>query len=137
MAEFRKVTESFWVAPQIDLAEVARAKAEGFTLIINNRPDGEAPDQPRASEIEAAARAAGIAYVFAPVTGRPGANDIAAVRAASGGAAKTLAFCRSGTRSIMTWALGQATADNRADLIRLGEAAGYDLSAVLGETNRP
>ncbi|HZC16035.1 MAG TPA: sulfur transferase domain-containing protein, partial [Caulobacteraceae bacterium] len=46
MAEFRKVTEGFSVAPQIDLEDLPRAAAQGFKLVINNRPDGEAPGQP-------------------------------------------------------------------------------------------
>jgi len=132
MTEFRCVTPAFWVAPQINIDDVARAKAEGFTLIINNRPDGEAPGQPSGAEIEAAARAAGLAYLSAPVVGMPGANQVAAVRDGVAGAAKTLAYCRSGTRSIMTWALGQASPENRTELARLGAEAGYDLSPVLG-----
>ena len=45
----------------------------------------------------------------------------------------TLAFCRSGTRSIISWSLGQlqAGARSREDLVQLGEAAGYDLSMAL------
>jgi uncharacterized protein (TIGR01244 family) len=132
MSDFRKVTQTFWVAPQIEVADVARAKALGFTLIINNRPDGEAPGQPTGAEIEAAARAAGIAYLAVPVMGPPGAGQIAAVHDAVAGAAKTLAYCRSGTRSIMTWALGQATPENRVELARAGAEAGYDLGPVLG-----
>jgi uncharacterized protein (TIGR01244 family) len=48
---------------------------------------------------------------------------------ANGG--KTLAFCRSGTRSICAWALGQASERGRDDLIRLGQDAGYDLAPIL------
>jgi uncharacterized protein (TIGR01244 family) len=45
-----------------------------------------------------------------------------------------LAFCRSGTRSITTWSIGQAMsgAMSRGELVSLGRAAGYDLSGVLG-----
>jgi len=132
MTEFRCVTPAFWVAPQIDVTDLVRAKAEGFTLIINNRPDGEAPGQPTGEEIAAAARAAGLAYLAAPVVGMPGPAQVAAVRSAMEGSTKTLAFCRSGTRSIVTWALGQANDDNRQELARLGVAAGYDLGPVLG-----
>lgn len=132
MTLFRRVTETFWVAPQIDLADLERAKAEGFTLVINNRPDGEAPGQACCAEIEAAARRLGLDYLAVPVFGGPGPQQVMAVRAAVAGSAKTLAFCRSGTRSIFTWALGQATAENREEIARLGAAAGYDLSPVLG-----
>jgi uncharacterized protein (TIGR01244 family) len=43
-----------------------------------------------------------------------------------------LAFCRSGTRSITAWALGEAASGrDRAELVRLAAAAGYDLGPVL------
>ena len=47
--------------------KVAEAAAQGVTLVVNNRPDGESPDEPQGAEIEAAARAAGLDYVAIPV----------------------------------------------------------------------
>jgi uncharacterized protein (TIGR01244 family) len=133
MTDFRKVTDDFFVSPQISVADVAEAKARGFALIINTRPDGEAPGQPTAEAIGEAARAAGLAYVFAPVVGRPAPDAVEAVRqAVEGASGPVLAFCRSGTRSICAWAMGQDGRMDHDDLIRLGEGAGYDLSAVLG-----
>ncbi len=132
MSDFRKVTDGFYVSPQISVDDVAQAKAQGFTLIINNRPDGESPGQPSADEIGEAARIAGLEYLFAPVVGRPGEGAIVAVRqAVDAHPGKTLAFCRSGTRSICAWAMGQTDHIDRDDLVRLGHAAGYDLSPVL------
>ncbi len=133
MTDFRTVTPTFAVSPQIALADVAVAAAQGFTLIINNRPDGEDPGQPTSAQVEAAVRAAGLDYLWAPVVGRPGPAQVAAVREAVAGArGKVLAYCRSGTRSICAWAIGQAGAVDRGQLLRLGQAAGYDLSPVLG-----
>ena len=57
---FRKLNEKISVSPQITLADVDTAKAEGVTLIVNNRPDGEDPSAPQSNDIEAAAKAAGI-----------------------------------------------------------------------------
>jgi uncharacterized protein (TIGR01244 family) len=134
MPDFRKVTETFSVAPQITVADLDAAAQQGFTLVINNRPDGEAPDQPPSARMAAAAEAAGLDYVHIPVLGGPTQDQVAAVRAAIAGAkGPVLAFCRSGTRSIVTWSLGQAEAGaDRADLIGRGREAGYDLSGVLG-----
>ena len=135
MTDFRHVTDDLSVAPQIGVADVAEAARQGFTTIINNRPDGEDPSQPPGAEIEAAAKAAGLAYVHIPVRGAPGPAEVEAVRqvvdAAEG---PVLAFCRSGTRSITTWSIGQAMsgAMSRGDLVSLGRQAGYDLSGVLG-----
>ena len=133
MTQFRKVTDRLEVSPQIT-AEEARAAAQGgVALIINNRPDGEQPGQPTNAEIEAAARAGGADYLYLPVVGRP-TPDQAKAQAAAVAAAKgpVLAFCRSGTRSITTWALGEAAAGHdKAELAKLAADAGYDLSAAL------
>ncbi len=135
MADIRKVTDDFSVAPQIGLEDVATAAAMGFVKLINNRPDGEAPGQPTSAQMEAAARAAGLDYVHIPFAGRPSPDQAEAVRAAAAAAnGPVLAFCRSGTRSITAWSLGQAQAGARPadELIALGAGAGYDLSGALG-----
>ena len=134
MSDFRPLSAGFSVAPQISIEDVAEAKAQGFAMIVNNRPDGEEPGQPTSAQIEAAAKAAGLAYVHVPVRGMPTAEQVdlvaAAVAAAEG---PTLLFCRSGTRSIITWSLGEvAQGGDRADLAAKGAAAGYDLSGVMG-----
>lgn len=134
MADIRTVTPDFAVAPQLAPEDMAEAEAHGFTLVINNRPDGEAPDQPPSAAMEAAAKAAGLDYVHIPVVGRPSEAQVEAVRTAIDAAeGPVLAFCRSGTRSIVTWALGEKARGGRAreDLIGLGQSAGYDLSGVL------
>jgi uncharacterized protein (TIGR01244 family) len=135
MSDFRRVTEDFTTAPQISLADVAEAAAQGFTTIICNRPDGEDPGQPTAAEVRAAAEAAGLTYVHIPVRGAPGPAEVEAMRQAVDAAdGPVLAYCRSGTRSITTWSIGQAMsgAVPRGELVELGRAAGYDLSGVLG-----
>jgi uncharacterized protein (TIGR01244 family) len=135
MSDFRRVTEDFTTAPQISVADVAEAAAQGFAAIICNRPDGEDPGQPTAAEIAAAAHAAGLSYTHIPVRGAPGPAEVEAMRQAVDAAAgPVLAYCRSGTRSITTWAIGQAMsgAMSRGDLVALGRQAGYDLSGALG-----
>jgi uncharacterized protein (TIGR01244 family) len=135
MTDFRKVTDDFSVAPQIELADVARAKAEGFVLLINNRPDGEAPGQPTSDEFEAAAKAAGLGYAHIPVRGGP-TQEQAEIEhqllAETEGPA--LAWCRSGNRSIVTWTIGEALVGTRSrpELIQLAAGAGYDLSGLFG-----
>lgn len=134
MSDFRRVTDDFTTAPQISVADVEEAARQGFRTIINNRPDGESPDQPASSEIEAAAKAAGLAYFHIPVVGGPTPQQVETTEAILAEAAKpVLAFCRSGTRSIVTWSLTQAMsgARPRDELVKLGRDAGYDLSGVL------
>ena len=135
MSEFRKVTDQFSVSPQIEMDDIALAAAQGFKLLINNRPDGEAPGQPSSAEVEQAARAAGLDYAHIPVAGGPTPETVHAEMALLAEAkGPTLAYCRSGTRSIVVWSIGQALSGerSRADLIALGGQAGYDLSGVLG-----
>jgi uncharacterized protein (TIGR01244 family) len=133
MPQFRKVTDSFQVSPQITADEARAAIASGVVLIINNRPDGEAPDQTPSAEIEAVARAGGADFVSIPFAGRPTPEQARAQAAAVAGAkGPVLAYCRSGTRSITAWALGEAAAGrNREELVGLAREAGYDLAPVL------
>jgi len=134
MSQFRRVTDQVSVSPQISVADVDEAARQGFKLIINNRPDGEEPGQPRSSQIEAAATAAGLAYVHIPVTGGPTPQQVETQRLVMAEAdGPVLAFCRSGTRSIVTWSLGEALSGSqgRDALVKLGREAGYDLSGVL------
>jgi uncharacterized protein (TIGR01244 family) len=135
MTEFRKVTDSFSVAPQLELSDLARAAAQGFIQIINNRPDHEAPGQPTSDEMQAEADRLGLDYAYIPVRGGPSPQQVEQERAVLAAArGPVLAYCRSGARSIVTWSIGQAIAGERSpgDLIALGAQAGYDLSGVLG-----
>ena len=134
MADIRRVSDDFAVAPQIAPQDLGQIAALGYRLVINNRPDGEAPDQPTSAEMEAAAKAAGLAYLHIPVVGGPQKAQVDAVHeAVKAAGGPVFAFCRSGTRSIVTWSIGQALAGDRPreELIRMGRDAGYDLSGVL------
>ena len=110
-----------------------RLRRRFVTLIVNNRPDGEAPGQPDGETIEAAARAAGIDYVAIPVDSS-GFDDarIAAMQAALDNAeGKVLAYCRTGTRSTLLWALAEARGGrDPAAIERAANAAGYDLGPI-------
>jgi uncharacterized protein (TIGR01244 family) len=135
MADIRPVTEDFAVAPQLSPEDLKEVAARGFRLVINNRPDGEAPDQPPSTAMALAAREAGLDYLHIPVAGMAQRGQLEAmVRALKGAEGPALAFCRSGTRSITAWALGEAMAGEKEppELVRLARAAGYDLGPVFG-----
>ena len=131
---FRTLTDRIFVAPQIGIAQVEEAKAQGVTLIVNNRPDDEEPGQVNGAQIEAAAQAAGIAYVAVPVSHggfAPWQLDGLAEAMTQAGEGKILAYCRSGTRSTLLWALTRARAGDDADALSEQAAqAGYDISPV-------
>lgn len=130
---FRKIDDSISVAAQISPKDVADAAKQGFTMIINNRPDQEEPGQPSGDEIREAARMAGLAYVAIPIThGGFSINQVEAMQKAlaeAGG--PVLAYCRSGTRSTFCWALAKGTAGEDPDeLARKAANAGYDISPI-------
>jgi sulfide:quinone oxidoreductase len=120
------------VSPQVLPEDVAEAAAAGIRSIINNRPDGESPDQPEGAAIAAAAAASGLAYRHIPIVpGRVTEADVAAMAEALAAMPKpVLAFCRSGTRSAQLWALSQAGHGDVAAVIEAGRAQGYDLSPL-------
>lgn len=126
----RKLDDTTFVSGQIAAADVAALAGLGIRTLVNNRPDGEEPGQPRSLEIEAAARAAGLGYRWIPVAhGLSTAQAAAMAEALEAGPA--LIFCRSGTRSTYLWALARARggADGEALLRRAGDAR-YDLTPI-------
>lgn len=133
MADIRRLTDQFRVAPQIALEDFADLAAEGYRLVINNRPDGESHDQITSAEAEAAAKAAGLGYVHAPFVGAPSRDAIdAAAAALAAGPGPCLAYCRSGTRSATAWALAEAARGlmSADEIVAHGFSAGYNLSGM-------
>ena len=130
---FRRLTTNIYAAPQIGVSEIAEAVELGVTLVINNRPEDESDDQTPGAEIEAAARAAGMDYVAIPVThsgfSEPQVQAMAdALDSATGG---VLAYCRSGTRSTLLWALAEASQGGDPDaLTNMAAKAGYDVNPI-------
>ena len=104
----RQLDEKVLVSGQIRPEDVAALVGEGVTMLVNNRPDGEEPDQPLGMDIEKGARAAGIEYRAIPINRGIGPADAQAmqdaIKAAKG---KVFAFCRTGTRSSLAWALAK------------------------------
>ncbi|WP_420136760.1 TIGR01244 family sulfur transferase [Sphingomonas sp.] len=130
---FRTLDPSISVFGQIEPGDIAAAKAQGFTTIVNNRPDDEQPGQPSGAEIEAAARDAGLTYVAIPVdhSGFAQWQVDAMADALQAAPGAVLAFCRSGTRSTFLWALARKTLGDEGNaLIAKAAQAGYDLSPI-------
>lgn len=132
---FRTIDDRVLVSPQIGVAQIEEARVIGVSVIVNNRPDGEAPDEPQGEEIEAAARAAGLDYVAIPI-GHAGFSQPqvdAMAKAMRGAHGKLLAYCRSGTRSTLLWSLAAAkNGDDPVQLHAKANGAGYDLTPVAG-----
>ncbi|HAI58801.1 MAG TPA: TIGR01244 family phosphatase [Xanthomonadaceae bacterium] len=127
-----KIDARLSVAAQISVSDVADFAAAGFTLLINNRPDGEVEGQPEAAVIAAEARRCGLEFVDLPVVG--GAISEADVDAFDAALARApgpvLAYCRSGTRSTMLWALAEVRRRPVDAVLADCQRAGYDLDAL-------
>jgi uncharacterized protein (TIGR01244 family) len=130
----RQLDDRVLVSGQIRPEEIAGlAEQHGITMIVNNRPDGEEPDQPPASAIEAAAEAAGLSYRHVPILRGIGPADVEAMQEAlaDAGDGQVLAFCRSGSRSALTWALAaRGEGRSRDEIERKVEAAGFNAAPI-------
>jgi uncharacterized protein (TIGR01244 family) len=125
----RQLGDRLMVSGQIAPHEVAALTEQGITILVNNRPDGEEPGQPMASDIEQAAADAGIAYRFVPIIRGIGPADVQAMAEALSAAdnGRLLAFCRSGTRSAYAIALAKREQGvSSGDIERQLVEAGFD-----------
>ena len=132
---FRTLDAETAVAGQLMPEDMQAVADAGYRTVINNRPDGEEAGQPTTEEMKQAAEAAGLGYHAIPM-GQAGISQamiddsVAAFRKAKG---PVMAFCRSGTRSTLLWAVARSRlGDDPAALAAKAGGAGYDLSPVRG-----
>ncbi|QUX92179.1 TIGR01244 family phosphatase [Marinomonas sp. A3A] len=121
---------SYFVAPQLVEADLVLLKEQGFERIINNRPEAESDDQPSGESIRAAAEALGMEYVSNPMDlSKLSQKQVDLQGSALFEEKKTLAFCRTGTRSSVLWLLLQnAKGGDSSDLMSYVSGKGFDLS---------
>lgn len=132
--EIRQITDTYHVSPQIHPDDVETLAKAGFTTLICNRPDAEVPPLVQADAIGAAAQAAGLSFHVLPLTHQTMTpENIAAqdhlIKDAGG---PVLAYCASGTRSTVVWALGQAMSQAQPveDILAAAAAGGYALDGL-------
>jgi uncharacterized protein (TIGR01244 family) len=127
--DIRPLTDRYAVSPQIALEDLPAIKAAGYVMVIDNRPDAEIPEPLHTPAMQAAAEALGLSFVANPVIG--GAltmQNVTAQRAAIDAATgRVLAYCASGNRSSIVWALAHAGEMSADDLIGLPARFGYQL----------
>lgn len=128
----RQITDRYHVSPQISVEDIPALQEAGVTLVICNRPDAEVPPSHQAETIGAAVRAAGIAFEEMPLTHQTMTPENIARQAdlVAAAAGPVLAYCASGTRSSVVWALGQAKAMSGEDILEATARAGYDLGGL-------
>src|SRR3546814_14509825 len=107
MSDFRPLSAQFSVAPQIGIEDIAEAKAQGFAMVVNNRPDGEEPAAPQGEQIGTACAAEGLAYAAIPIghAGFSHAQIDALDKLLTSPTGPILAHCRSGPPPPRPWSL--------------------------------
>lgn len=127
--DIRALTPTYAVSPQIEIEDLPAIKAAGYSVVIDNRPDGEIPPHLHTDAMRQAAEALGLTFVANPVIGGALTMDNveaqrAAIAAATG---PVLAYCASGNRSSVVWALAHAADMPADDLIAIPARFGYSL----------
>ena len=99
--DFRSLTPTLSVSPQIAPENAADIAAAGFRTVICNRPDRENPPELHAIRIREALEAQGLTFLELPFDSRTMTVDvIVRLREMIEGAeGPVLAYCRTGTRS--------------------------------------
>jgi len=132
MLSVKKLSEQVSVSSQITGAELERIRALGFEAVINNRPDDEEEGQPESKDLETESKRLGLAYFSLPVVGGnitdQQIKDFDNIVESQKGS--ILAFCRTGTRCAMLWALVEAKRSSSYTILKKTSDAGYDLSAL-------
>ena len=126
-----QLTKSLSVASQITTQDIPNLAAQGFTVVVCNRPDDEVPGQATMDEIEAACNAADLIFVRYPVDAMnfPG-SDIEGLGALFDDPGQSvLAYCRTGTRCANLWVTSQS-GDAQAAAVQTAREIGFDLSLV-------
>lgn len=127
--DIRPITPRYAVSPQIEPSDLSAIAEAGFRLVICNRPDAEIPPQLHAETMRAAAEAAGLDFAILPLTHQTMtpenvARQLDLVDQAGG---PVLAYCASGTRCTVIWALGMAGQMSSDDILKTAADAGYQL----------
>lgn len=111
MTEFKAINAKYSVAGQLANGDIAMARLNGFLSVIDNRPDHETGVTISSDEASVQARENALNFVYAPMENHLIYQDetidrfIAAIDTLSD---PVLAYCRTGTRCTILWALAAA-----------------------------
>ncbi|MCI5110310.1 MAG: TIGR01244 family sulfur transferase [Marivita sp.] len=130
--DIRPITDRYNVSPQIDPEDAAAIKAAGITTVICNRPDAEVPPSHQSDTMRIAMEAAGLRFEVLPITHQTMTPDRVAQQAdlVASSDGPVLAYCASGTRCSILWALSQAGEQSADKILHTVARAGYDLSGL-------
>jgi len=132
VTDVRKLSDNLFVAPQLSPADVADIDGMQFRSILCNRPDAEEENQPAYEKIRQQADALGMMCDFQPVNGSVISDDDVDefVNRLMDLPQPVLAYCRTGTRCSVLWALSQAGNQSAEQIIATAAEAGYKLESL-------
>ena len=128
--DIRVLSPSFSVSPQIHSHDLEAIKSAGYSHVICNRPEAESAPGDKPDDIRAACEAAGLTFAENPVV--PGQLTMENIEAQTENG-KTLAYCASGTRSAIVWALSQAGRRPTQSIIDTLADAGFPMPQLAGQ----
>jgi len=129
--ERKFINDNFSVSGQIALTDIADLKSQGIKTLICNRPDSEDVSQLEADVVKFAAEKEGLEFFFIPVVSGQitQAQSEEFARVIERAPKPIHAYCRSGTRCTILWALTQLLAgQDKQTILETTAKAGYDLS---------
>ncbi|MCV3274120.1 TIGR01244 family sulfur transferase [Roseobacter sinensis] len=127
--DMRQITPDFFAAPQVDPEDMDAIAAAGIRRVVCNRPDAEVPPSHQSDVMRQAAEAVGLEFAMQPLTHQTMTPDVIAANHALIGTydGPVLAYCASGTRSTIAWALAAARDMPAEEVIEAAAKGGYDL----------
>ena len=132
MADIRKLTKNLSVAPQLVASDLLAVASQGYKSVLCNRPDHEEVTQPTYREVQSAIDEQGLVSEFQPVNSSTISDEDvdAFAQHLSSLTAPVLAYCRSGTRCTVLWALSEAGKRPVDEILSIAAQAGYSLEAL-------
>ncbi|MEL7105110.1 MAG: TIGR01244 family sulfur transferase [Pseudomonadota bacterium] len=127
-----ELTAAYSVSGQLLPEDMGPLAAAGITTVVNNRPDHEVPPDLSSAALRAAAEAAGMTFVDNPVVAQALGADVGARQRDAADAAQgpVHAYCASGMRSAVAWALGEAGRMDVDDILAATDKAGFSLGGL-------
>jgi len=139
--DLKRLSKEFYTADQLQPSDIKALKERGMRSIVNNRPDGETPDQPCGSDVERAAISLGLEYTAVPVLSKiVTAAELQSFKTAIERLPKPVCgFCRTGTRAMICWALSETNRQCTYSIIESVVGAGFpsvDIESQLTATSQ-
>ena len=120
-----------FITGQLLAAQIQALSEQGVMSFVNNRPDMEAPVQPRSEELEQAAQTLSVDYFHIPMSGEltPGLIE-ASVTAYENAPRPIVAFCASGMRSAILWGFAHVKTMGVEGVMDALSSAGLNLEQI-------